>query len=840
MGNKNNEVKTYSENQHAEGRVLLIGLGGAGIEMNHENMNENMKESLDLVPYLSKGAKQIDYVALTQKDSADLTATDISNISKSIHACQNDYDGFVVIGGTDTMPYFASATAFALRGMGTPIVFTGATQSAREWDSDFRLNLPNAIKTAVMGCKDINAPSVGEVCILFDDTLSRATTSINRGTRSNNPMETPRVPRLGDVGWTVKLESITSPRIPSQLNYSHNTGQDIAYFDLVSQTHVSAFDTVVDDPTLRGIVIGAFGAGNIPAILIPSIHRAVYEKGKVVAVITNCKKGSSDMGLYDCGALAVKAGAVSLGPMTKPAAIEKLRYALNNAKGNNTQKFLQDAVRLLLTSVAQEVPDNFSRHATNVMKESFLTKTLNLNDFFKEPEQRKYDFTVKKYCTSPNSKYKILVISMGGTFFQEPNPEGSLTPTTRKISELFDKKFYEIHKFVNLDYIELANLDSTDVDHDDRKQLARAIAKNVDNYDGIVVLHGTDTMSYTAASISYMLVGIKKDVMVTGAQKPGFDSSDFDRNFIKSIKAIITRLEQPEKERVCPGVKVAFGDKLINGAVVVKQDEHGINAFAPNDKHPLSGTLSHHVELVNTTKDVPKRPFALFTDFDTSVAYFECINAIDIKQFEQYVENPTVTGILVGGYDGGNMPMQMKYYISTAVNSYGKPVAFVSNNDNGVAEPTLNGRLGDFEKAGAIALGDMIKESAFQKMCFALGLANKQKGLKGRKRIEFVRKILHTNLVGEISNKYCEQAEDVYKGIFVDKNLNLFSDEEINKYISEAKEDPKQEKKKEPEKPKVEAQKLVKKEEKKPKKPEPINEEIKLNKKEVEVALAKG
>ena len=106
----------------------------------------------------------------------------------------------------------------------------------------------------------------------------------------------------------------------------------MAYFDLVSECHGSAFENVVNDPTINGIIIGAFGAGNIPSKLVPHIHEAVYEKGKAVAVVTNCKKGSSDMGLYDCGAMAVKAGAISLGPMLKPAAVEKMRWALNNAQ----------------------------------------------------------------------------------------------------------------------------------------------------------------------------------------------------------------------------------------------------------------------------------------------------------------------------------------------------------------------------------------------------------------------------------------------------------------------------------------------------------------------------
>lgn len=781
----NYKIFTYSENAKRSEKVLILGLGGVGIERLSEDLNFNLKESLDLVPYLKDEAGKIDALALTQKDSTDLTSFEIASIGKTIHDYQNDYDGFVIIGGMDSMPYYACATAFALRGLGAPVIFTGATLSAREPDSDFRLNLPNAVKVAVMGAKDVNAPSVGEAAIIFDDSLTRATVATNRGTRSNNPIISPRLPKIGDVGWTVKISAHTMPRKPSQLNYSYNTNVNIAYFDLVSETHLGSFDQLVDDDTIQGIIIGAFGAGNIPGKLVPSIYKAVYKNAKLVGVITNCKKGSSDMGLYDVGAVAVKAGAISLGPMVKPAAVEKMRYALNNAQGDDKFRRLQDASRLLLTAVSEEIPDNFSRHMVNNTRDQFIKTPPPLDSFYKAPEDQPSDTKINTYCSPKNAKYKILTISLGGTFFQEPNVEGSLTPTQRKLSELFDLKLKGLDKLVALDYLELVNIDSSNMEHRYRAELARVIARNIDTYDGVVVLHGTDTLSYTAASISYMLTGIDKDVIITGAQKPGFGSSDFDRNFIKSMKAITTRLEQPVEKRARAGVKVAFGDKLMIGTTVIKEDEHGINAFAPVEKHPLAGTLSHHVEIFDITKNVKKRPFTLYTDFDQKVAYFECIAAIDIKQFENYIENPDISAILIGGYDEGNMPSQTKYYIATAVNSYHKPICFLSTTDNGVAEIKIEGRYGEFVKAGGIALGDMIKESAYQKLCFALGVANKQKKLSSREKLEFVRKIMHTNFTGEISDKYCVMADQVYKHIFSEK---MFTDEQIQEAIVLAKE----------------------------------------------------
>ncbi len=781
------KAQNFSQNPHREGRVLVLSLGGAGIPNHDEkDLHGNLRTALELTPYLSDIAGLIDYLGLAQKDSADLSTTEVACVAETIYRYQNSYDGFVVIAGTDTMPYVSAATAFALRGMGVPIIFIGAGSNVEEWDTDFRLNLPNAVKVASMGALDVNAPSFGEVGILFDDSLLRAVATINRGLRSNNPMISPRVPKLGDVGWTIKFETMTKPRRPSQLNYSRNVNTNIAYFDLVSPTHLSAFRQLVEDQTIHGIVIGAFGAGNVPTGMIPLMHRAVYEHGKAIAVITNNKKGSSDMGLYSVGAAAVRAGAISLGPMTKAAAIEKTRYAVNNAKGQDAAERLQDAARLLLTSVAAEIPEDFSRHAVNLIRSRFGTLA-KVDAPPHDSQKLVFNEEVKTYCRSQKAPYRILTISMGGTFYMEVDIAGSLRPTKRPLSDLLNQKFKGLETLVSLDYIELMNLDSTDIEYRHRAILAKTIAKHLKSYDGIIVLHGTDTMAYTAACLSYMLLGIEKDVILTGSQKPGYGSSDFDRNFVKAIKSILARLDQPEKSRIQAGVKIAFGDKLMIGTTVIKEDEHGINAFAPVEKHPVAGGLSNRIELHNITQHVKKRPFGLFTGFDCGVAYFECVNGIEAKQFENLIENPDVSGVLIGGYDDGNMPLQMKYYISTAVNSYSKPVAFIANSDNGIADVTLSGRTGQFVKAGAIALGDMIKESAFQKMCFAMGVAARQKDLKGRDRLEFVRKIMHTNLAAEISDRFCAAGDRVYRGLFTDR---IFSDEDIQKALLAVKEAP--------------------------------------------------
>jgi hypothetical protein len=96
------------------------------------------------------------------------------------------------------------------------------------------------------------------------------------------------------------------------------------------------------------------------------------------------------------------------------------------------------------------------------------------------------------------------------------------------------------------------------------------------------------------------------------------------------------------------------------------------------------------------------------------------------------------------------------------------------------------GRVGEFVKAGGIALGDMIKESAFQKLSFAQGIAKKQKNLRGRDFVEFVRKIMQTNLAAEISDRFCELGDSTYQGIFSERK---FDDSDIQKAIDSCREE---------------------------------------------------
>src|SRR3989344_7101013 len=114
LGKNNYLIQNFSNLSADGGKALIIGIGGAGIQKNSIDLNQSLKGALDLVPYLNTAAGKIDYVMLMQKDSADLNPEDVALVSKVIYDLQSDYDGFVVISGSDAITYVASAVAFAL------------------------------------------------------------------------------------------------------------------------------------------------------------------------------------------------------------------------------------------------------------------------------------------------------------------------------------------------------------------------------------------------------------------------------------------------------------------------------------------------------------------------------------------------------------------------------------------------------------------------------------------------------------------------------------------------------------------------------------------------------
>lgn len=174
---------------------------------------------------------------------------------------------------------------------------------------------------------------------------------------------------------------------------------------------------------------------------------------------------------------------------------------------------------------------------------------------------------------TPNKK--LLVVSLGGTIISHPNKEGKLEPHTEPLS-LF-KKYTTIHKMANLDFRLIANVDSTNMKSNYWLDTALVIAKEQDNYDGILVTHGTDTMAYTAAALRFLLGdNLRIPVVLTGSQVRlgAGDRSDARTNLGDSIETLVAARNERVNE-----VMIVFGHKILRGNRAIKVSELDYTAF---------------------------------------------------------------------------------------------------------------------------------------------------------------------------------------------------------------------------------------------------------------------
>ena len=254
-------------------------------------------------------------------DSSDMTVSEWNSIAEVIYNRYSDYDGFVVLHGTDTMAYTASALSFILDGLDKPVVLTGSQIPLSEVRSDGRDNLITSLIIAGDGV-------AREVCLYFSGKLLRGNRATKMSADDLVAFDSPNYPRLADVGITIKYNfSAISESGGGGLSLKPLSNVPIGVLKVFPGIQFSLFESIMTDK-LSGIVLETFGAGNIPGgggELIPIIKRA-FSCGSVVAVCSQCPSGTVSLGAYETSSALKGAGAVSGADMTTEAAVAKLYY----------------------------------------------------------------------------------------------------------------------------------------------------------------------------------------------------------------------------------------------------------------------------------------------------------------------------------------------------------------------------------------------------------------------------------------------------------------------------------------------------------------------------------
>ena len=256
-------------------------------------------------------------------DSSNIAYMQWNEIAELVYNNYEDYDGFVILHGTDTMAYTASALSFVLDGLDKPVVLTGSQIPLSELRSDGRENLISSILIASEGI-------VREVSLCFSGRLLRGNRAMKMSADGLMAFDSPNYPHLAEVGITIRYNegALAHPiKKDGGLVLHRLVNVPIGVLKIFPGIQFGLFEEIMTE-RLSGIVIETFGAGNIPMAnqeLLPIIQRA-FSSGAVITVCSQCPGGTVSLGTYETSRGLKGAGAVSGFDMTTEAAVAKLYY----------------------------------------------------------------------------------------------------------------------------------------------------------------------------------------------------------------------------------------------------------------------------------------------------------------------------------------------------------------------------------------------------------------------------------------------------------------------------------------------------------------------------------
>jgi L-asparaginase len=254
-------------------------------------------------------------------DSSDITPSHWERIARDIQGHQ-DFDGFVVLHGTDTMAYTASALSFMLEGLARPVIVTGSQIPLSEPRSDARDNLIDALTIA--GHHEVVIP---EVALLFNGLLLRGNRATKTSADGLDAFESPNYRPLGRGGIQLTLHKNRIREVaPGGLRVAQLEAVHVAALRLFPGIEPRVLSEILRKP-MQGIVLEAFGVGNAPTDsgLAEAIREATA-RGVVVVVCTQCLRGSVNLGTYAAGSALADAGAIAGHDMTMEAAMTKMYW----------------------------------------------------------------------------------------------------------------------------------------------------------------------------------------------------------------------------------------------------------------------------------------------------------------------------------------------------------------------------------------------------------------------------------------------------------------------------------------------------------------------------------
>eukprot|EP00923_Selenidium_pygospionis_P034882 GHVN01060685.1.p1 GENE.GHVN01060685.1~~GHVN01060685.1.p1 ORF type:complete len:394 (+),score=46.19 GHVN01060685.1:66-1247(+) len=268
-------------------------------------------------------------------DSSDASPNDWMRIANDISENYDKFDGFLVLHGTDTMAYTASALSFMLEGLTKPVVITGSQIPLAELRTDGKNNLINALYV-------VAEYPMKEVALLFNNKLLRGCRVTKASADGFDAFHSPNFPPLLTAGVNIKVEKGIVEQVKwfeHPLTVTAITPQPIIVITLFPGLPIDTLRVLVKQP-LRAIVMRTFGAGNAPTNdKFLGVMKEAYKNNIIIVNISQCGKGMVNMGTYAAGSTLARVGVVSGGDMTVEAVVGKLQFLMS--KGLDTERVRQ-------------------------------------------------------------------------------------------------------------------------------------------------------------------------------------------------------------------------------------------------------------------------------------------------------------------------------------------------------------------------------------------------------------------------------------------------------------------------------------------------------------------
>ena len=309
----------------------------------------DFKSLTSQVPELAKLDISLSTLAFEKPiDSSNMQPSIWIELAGIISRNYRKYDGFVILHGSDTMSFTASALSFMLENLGKPVVLTGSQLPIGIIRTDGKENLITAIEIA--GAKQNGKPIVQEVCIYFEYKLYRGNRTVKYNSRHFDAFKSPNYPELAEAGVTISYNQPALLKPKGKLKVHTRLVNEIVVLKLFPGISRKVTTSILNTPGARAVIIETFGAGNASTEpwFIGALEK-VIKRGIIVLNITQCLEGKVIQGMYETSSQLKRIGVTGGQDMSFEAAVTKLMFVL----GQKTNK--QKTIKMLTSSLRGEL-----------------------------------------------------------------------------------------------------------------------------------------------------------------------------------------------------------------------------------------------------------------------------------------------------------------------------------------------------------------------------------------------------------------------------------------------------------------------------------------------------